>query len=94
MKTLLLASATVLTLGMGAAFATPSPTGFNSMSNTRVGTSGDPSGVVASNAPDTYAYMTPQGLVPRAKAPALPVARPTPLGALEAYQSDAAGGGG
>jgi hypothetical protein len=83
MKTLLLASATVLSLGVGSAFAATSPFPMY-----------QPATTMPTNnaAPGTYAYMTPQGLMPRTKAPALPQPRPTPWSAIEAYAGDAAGG--
>jgi hypothetical protein len=83
MKTLLLASTAVLSLGVGSAFAattafgTPQPTA----------TTTQPENGVSSD----YAYYTPQGLVPRTTAPALPTPRPTPWSAIEAYAGDAAG---
>jgi hypothetical protein len=83
MKTLLLASATVLSLGVGSAFAatTGAAQPAATMQN-RTAVSG------------TYAYYTPQGLMPRTEAPALPAPRPTPWGAIEAYASDTGGAAG
>src|ERR1700678_3268383 len=100
MKTLFLAAAAALTLGMGAAFAATNAPGFDNAqpaaTSVQTGNQTDPTGgtsvVASSGAPSTYAYYSPNGLVPRSAAPALPVARPTPPGAEEAYQSDAAGG--
>jgi hypothetical protein len=85
MKILLLASAAVLSLGVGSAFA----------ANTALSGPAEPaaSTPVPDQEPGTYAYYTPQGLMPRTKAPALPQPGPTPWSALEAYASDAAGGG-
>lgn len=83
MKTLLLASATVLSLGVGSAFAATTPTANDQPATTM------PTG----NNPTTdYAYNTTQGLMPRTQAPPLPQPRPTPWSAIEAYAGDAAGG--
>jgi hypothetical protein len=83
MKTLILASAAVLSLGVGSAFAQTNSVGTDQPATTmQAGTA----------APSTYAYNSPQGLVERTEAPALPTPHPTPWGAIEAYASDAAGG--
>jgi hypothetical protein len=85
MKTLLLASAAVLSLGVGSAAA--ATTGIaNDRPATTIGTGNNPS--------SDYAYYTPQGLMPRTEAPPLPQPRPTPWDALEAYASDNDGAGG
>jgi hypothetical protein len=93
MKTLLLASAAVLALGVGSAFAATNYTGYG---NTQPAPTSAPTGS-AVPAPGPYAYNNGQfngqfSAAPATQAPAMTVAPPTPLGAAEAYQSDAPGG--
>jgi hypothetical protein len=98
MKTLLLASAAVLTLGVGSAFAATDSTGFGNpqpaATTAQTGTSPAPA---QSTAPGSYAYNNGQfngqfSAAPSAPAPAMKMVPATPLGAAEAYQGDAPGG--
>lgn len=94
MKTLLLASAAALTLGVGSAFAATGTTGFSNAQPAPTGSSAVPASPAA---PGPYAYNNGQyngqfSAAPSVQAPAAPIAPPTPLGAAEAYQGDAPGG--
>lgn len=98
MKTLLLASAAVLALGIGSAFAATNTTGFDkpqqAATNMQTGNNpaGGDAGAAPSGVPAPYAYNGQSSAAPRTQAPAMTLVPPTPLGAIEAYQGDAPGG--
>jgi hypothetical protein len=95
MKTLLLASAAALTLGIGSAFAAVNGADTTQSAVTGVQSGGytEPS-TASSGATVPYAYNYNGQFVaqPRAQAPMVTVVPRTPSGAEQAYQDDAAGG--
>jgi len=99
MKTFILASAAVLTLGFGSAFAATNTIGFDgtqpavagSQTGNATDATGATTGSIPSSAAGRYAYNGQFNTASDASSSRMTMVPATPPGALEAYNGDAMG---